>query len=258
MNGTRRTLLLAVVVLAVAIAGCSAIGGGGNEVDVDPSNYSAESLQQEAQASMANVTSVTMEMGIESEVQGPMGAASSSIEAEAAANYETRRMHFESLDIERSTPQGSDSVSAEAYQVGDTMYVDAGAGWRSLSADGAAWSQGTAAQQTELLDDAEVSIEGAESVNGEDALVVSVEPSDAALAELAGSTSSSTALSAGSMEIQSATVTQYIAAEDPHYVLKSELDMVAVIQGNEIDQTITVTMDDHDETVTIDVPEEIQ
>jgi hypothetical protein len=60
------------------------------------------------------------------------------------------------------------------------------------------------------------------------------------------------------MEIESATVTQYIAAEDPHYVMKSEVDMVAIIDGQEVDMTMAVTMDDHARDVTIDVPDDVR
>lgn len=261
MTRTRTIAIVLAVVLAIGLAGCGALSADSNDggTDVDPSNYSAESLQQEAQASMEAVDSLTLEMNIDMDIEGPMSSGSMSIEGEGAANYGTERMHFESLEVDLSTPRGDRSASGEAYQVGSTMYVNDGTGWNSQPADDTTWSQDTATQQTDLLEDAEVSIEGAESVNGQDALVVSVAPSDAALEEMAGSTAGSGSTSANSMEIESATVTQYIAAEEPHYVLKSEVEMVVVgSQGEEVDMTMTVTMDDHGEDVTIDVPDDVR
>lgn len=273
MTQTRRIVLVIALSLAVVLAGCGAVtsGDGGdngtavdpsNDVnssnDIDPSNYEAETLQQEAQASMQEVNSLTMEMDIDMEVDGQMGSSSISMEADGAANYETQRMHFEELSIDLSTPRGEQSATAEAYQIEDTMYIDDGSGWQSQPADDSSWGQDSVSQQSDLLEGADVSIEGTEVVNGENTLVVSVEPTDEALQELAGETAGSSSSSASSMEIESATVTQYIAAEDPHYVMKSEVDMVAVIDGQNVDMTMTITMDDHEEEVTIDVPDEIQ
>lgn len=259
MTRLRRIALLVVVSLAIVLAGCGAasLESGDDGPDVDTSNYDAETLQQEAQASMQDVNSLTMGMDIDMEVEGRMGTASISMESDAAANYEARRMHLEDLSMEVSSPAGEQSVTAEAYQVGDTMYLNEGSGWQSQPADNAAWSQSGVSQQSELLDDADVTIEGAEVVNDEDTLVVSVEPTDESLQELAGETAASST-TGSTMEIESATVTQYIAAEDPHYVMKSEVDMTATVEGQTVDLSMSYTMDDHEEAVTIDVPDEVQ
>lgn len=260
MTRTRQLLLVAVVGLAVALAGCgtmtSVLGDDDGGPDVNVSNYDAETLAQDAQAAMESVDSYTFEMDMEMAAQSQMGEASIEMSGDGRANIANERLYMD-MHMDVSTPMQSASEDVEAYQVGDTMYTKIRGTWQTQPAEQSTWSQTGPGQQSAYLEDAEVSIEGAETVNGEDTLVVSVEPTDEALEAVAATSADSQDVSASRMEIESATVTQYIAAEEPHYVMRTELAMTAVVDGTEMELSMDISMDDHGEEVTVDVPDEI-
>lgn len=253
MTRTRKLVLIGVLVLSVGLAGCSGLTGGDEELT------EAERLQQDAIADMEDVDSYTFTMDMSMDMESDQGDATIDIRADGAANRAEERMYMNmTMDI---TSQGqTQSINQEVYQLGETMYVQQFGTWQSQSVGSDAWENNNAAQQSELLEDADVSIVGNDTVNGVEVRVLEVEPDEEALEEFAqsGTNTGQSGPTQSSMSIESATVRQYVAAESPHYVLRTEMDMEATVEGNPVTMTMTMSFDDLDEDVTIDVPEELQ
>lgn len=260
MTRTRTVAVIVAVVLAVGLAGCGAMSADGGSADssaadINTSNYDASELASSASTTMSEVESYTFTTDISIEASDDTSTASIEMEGDGKANHATERMY---MDMHMDIDAGMRSVSedVEAYQVGDTVHMKVRGDWQSQPAQQATWTGTGPGMQSELLADSDVSIEGTETVNGEETIVVSVDPDEQTLEELAKQQSSTDA-SNEDMEIRSASVTQYVSPEEPHYVVKSEIQMTAVSDdGVTMSMNATTTMDDHEEDISIDVPDE--
>lgn len=258
----RHTIVVAaVLVLAAVLAGCSALGtgDGGGGADVNTSAYDADTLAQDAQTAWEELDSYTYSMELDITGQTRIGEIEVSMEGNGRTNF-TNERSARDMQLKISNATQSISYNVERYRVGDTSYLkfDRRGFWQRQPADETTLSQAGPNQQSALLENAELTIEGAERVNGEDTLVVSAEPTDEALEDVAAASAQQADDSESWTDIESASLTQYIAAEEPHHVLRTELEIGArTAEGQHREMILVISTDDHGEDIRIELPPDL-
>ena len=238
---SRRTVLLLSCIVLVSASGCLGFSGG-EPTESDPR---AERTQQQALATMPNVSTyeATMSMTVETD-EGSFYA-----ETVGAANETSRRMSF---DMTIELPDG-DTQEATAYIVNQTRYSQRGGRWVADDvSDQQIWDHDRLQQQRRLLEDATVTFEGNETVDGVQTYVVKSYPDDAAVKEVFRN-SPNDAASIDEVNIKEFSITHYIG-HDEHHLRKVRLDMAIEQQGQTADLTMVVTFSRHNEPITIDLP----
>ena len=238
---SRRTVLLLSCIVLVSASGCLGFSGG-EPTESDPR---AERIQQQALATMPNVSTyeATMSMTVETD-KGSVHA-----ETVGAANETSRRMSF---DMTIELP-GGDTREVTAYIVNQTRYSQRSGRWVAEDiSDQQIWDHDRLQQQRRLLEDATVTFEGNETVDGVQTYVVKSYPDDAAVKEVFRN-SPNDAASIDEVNIKEFSITHYIG-HDEHHLRKVRLDMTIEQQEETADLTMVVTFSRHNEPITIDLP----
>lgn len=254
MRRNRTLALLVLLALSVGLAGCTGMDGGdgGNS---DGNLSEAERLQQDAIAAMQDVDTYAVTRQTNASGVPAPGVASVQVSAEGTFDRAARRAHQTQTQTRTSTQGETQTSTLELYLVGNTTYRNVLGTWQSQPTPAGTWQTTT---QSEPLQDAEVTIAGEETINGYETTVLQVEPDEAALQQLAQNQTATGETGGTAANITTATIRQYVATEEPHYLVRTELDM-SIERDNQtttVDQT--TTFDDFGEDVSIDLPPEIQ
>lgn len=256
MATARRLVVLAALVLAVALAGCAGLAGTDDEVDAD--DFDADEIQTDAIDATRNATTYAFGFDQCLTSRSEQGALRFGIESSGQADGPE---HLTEIDVAvtlgTTCGQNLSSVAGDAYHVGETVHKREGDAWQTSTA-GEYWEPTD--QDVTLLEGANVTITGLETVDGNETVVLDVDPaSDDSVAAYGLHQAVVQDLLQSGVEIQSANVTQYVAVEEPHRVLRTEIELTAddAEGGGEFDANLTTTYD-YDADVAIELPDAIR
>lgn len=254
MPSTRRIAALLLVCVAVSLAGCSALPGGDDGgTNVDPSNYDAQQLQSDAVTATGNASTYGFTFDQELTTQAESGPLTFGLDATGRADEPADRTEIDFRTWLGSEDQG---VDAEGYHVGDTVHQRSqNSSWNSSTAASGYWAP--AGQDVALLEDADVEITGADTVNGQDAIVLDVEPAANETVETYGldQTLVGDLLRSG-VSLTELEVQQYVAAEEPYRILRTEIDVTFTAGESSVDGELSTTYD-YDGGASVELPESL-
>lgn len=254
MATARRLVVLGVLVLAVAMAGCTGLGGTGDETDLD--DYDAEQLQADAVAATGDATMYAFDFDQCLTSRSEQGALRLGVEGDGETDAAERLTRTDVVMTMGSTC-GEDArrFPSEAYHVQNTLHEREGGEWNTTNVD-EFWQPTD--QDVALLDGADVTAVGTETVAGRETVLLDVDPaSDETISTYGLHPAVINDLLQAGVEIESANVTQYVAAESPRRVLRTEIELTAVSGGNEFTGNLTTTYD-YGADVAIELPDAIE
>lgn len=241
-------MVMLVVVLTV-MSGCLGVGGSGDS----DGTTKAKKIQEEAIQNMGAINTYSFEITADAVTdEGEVH-----MNATGVTNRPDRRMRLEysfHLEVEDSPPR---DVEATSYVINDTMYVELQGNWRSRNiSERNIWSNDRLNRQKRILENAEVELQGNETINGVETYVIKVEPDRQQLinvlenqpGQLPGS-------SVDPNDIESVTYRFYIT-HDTKLPKRVELDMTIESRGITVDETVVITVDDYNTETDIQLPEE--
>lgn len=232
MSDPRLVPVIAVAVLAVT-AGCAGLGDGGVA--------SAEEVREQAVSSMADVETYRMQMNMTLEASGQevSMAANGTFDREAEKARMTTRFRGQQV---------------RTYIDGTTMYAETPAGWqRQDLSDQQPWNQSTALErQRAIMESANITELGEETLDGEPVYVVRVEPDPERLKEVVARQQSQ---NLDGVSVESVTYTQYVH-RDTGRLVRVDMAMTMTANGQSADVDATMRFSDYDEPVDITIPEE--
>jgi len=250
MVSRRLCALIAVLVVSVALAGCL-----GAE---DDDQHSAEELRAGAVDAMENVDSYTMRTTANVSVSGTETTTQSQ-EVVMRVDQADRR-----ASIEQTVQSSGTTQTVEAYLVDDTMYVQQAGTWQTRQLPQDPWAGAGAGQtnQFEILGSANVTHNGSETIDGVETEVLELNMTgddyEQLLQEQANQSGTG---SLGSLvrlaDVQSVTIRQYVATEEPHYVHRVESEVAITVVGQEAETSSVLTFEDFEEDVTVELPEDL-
>ncbi|WP_256297735.1 hypothetical protein [Haloarchaeobius salinus] len=240
MSTRTHVLVPLALALLVALAGCTAIGGGPGDQDGDGPGEGQE-IRSEVANEMASIDSYNYSMVTAVEFQDNEQVTESSGTVDVAA----QRMVSESVTTVRTnssrTRQGS-----TAYVFGEQQCLELGGSWEQSTVDRSPWRSGTnVSVLTELLNSSSARLSN-DTYRGQDVHVIVVEPSDDAVQTLLGDTGSD-------VEFTGVTYTQYVDTESKR-LLRSDMNATYFASGREVDLTVSMRFSDFNTSHPIELP----
>jgi outer membrane lipoprotein-sorting protein len=236
-----RTHLLVPLALAllVALAGCTALGGGGNQDDDGLGE--GQEIRSEVANEMAAVDSYNFSMVTSVE----FGENEQVTESNGTVDVDAQRMVTESITTIRTnssrTRQGSTS-----YVFGDQQCLNLDGDWEQSTVDRSPWRSATnVSVLTELLNSSSARLYN-DTYDGQDVHVIVVEPSDQAVQTLLGDTETD-------VEFNDVTYTQYVDTESKR-LLRSDMNASYFTSGREVDLTVSMRFSDFNTSHEIELP----
>lgn len=247
MPTTRRRAATVALLLAVALSGCAGLTGDG----VDPDEYDADELQADALAATGDAERYGF--AYEQRLRAGEDDLQLGVDASGVADEPAERTHVEFRTWIGSSDLG---VDGEAYHDGETLHQRSEEEpWNSSAADAGYWAPTDL--DVALLSGADVAVDGADTVDGREAVVLDVQPADeAAVARYGLDQALVDDLLEPGVEVESTTVRQYVAAEEPHRILRTEVEVTFVTDGTEVEGTFSTTYD-YDGGGEVDVPDDL-
>lgn len=243
MGSRKRALLVtALLALVVTVSGCQT----GPETSVPEETPTADELRQQTVDAMADVetASFTMDMAVE--------ASGTSIEmsGDGEMDLPARRMR---MNLDLST--GGQDISATQYVDGDTAYINVNDQWQRQDMSGQdIWANNQLTQQQEVLEGAEVRLNGTTTVDNRHVYRLEVEANESVVRRLLQQSAASTG-SLENVEVSRLSFTQYVDVETKH-VRRLDMQIDMAVQGQSATADMTMTFSNFDEDVTIEIPEE--
>ncbi len=276
---------LLVLSLVVGIAGCGGDDGGGGSA-----NITGDELMENVLLADADVETVKFDMDMIMKMDGDMMGQSygmdMSMNGEGVMDNVEKKMKMEmdmSMDMDMGGMGDMDmDMDMEMYLIGDTMYMKMSEmmgmpeQWMKMDAGNTWEDQDMVAQQTDLLEHADLSISNGGKVNGEDTYKVVIVPKD--LRSLYESMGSSLGMTEGlgtglpsdiDMDefedmIKDFSVTQWYA-KDTYFPMKAEMDITMVMTSDaagmegmggdmNMEMEMTINFKDYNKSVSIELP----
>lgn len=252
MSRTRLIALIAVLLLTAPLAGCLQSDGG-------PSETEDQQLADAAVDDMAAAESFTMTMETTMTMPVENETVEQRMEADAVVDREERAMSLEQR-IPGGQQLGNQTVTTVILN--ESAYVQTGDQWSATPLPTNPWEQAGAQGNVELLEQADVTRTGTETIDGVETAVFEIDaPTDAlenATREQLGGMSSLL----GGVSIENASIHQYVAVEEPNYVHRVDVNMTMEVETGQGTSTVeseqTIRYDDFEEDVDVDVPEDVR
>lgn len=266
MATARRLVVLGVLLLAVAMAGCAGLGGTGDDADpddqtepggeIDLGDYDAEQLQADAVAATGDSTTYAFDFDQCLTTRSDQGALRLGVEGDGETDAPERLSRIDvAMTLGLTCGEDARRFPSEAYHVQDALHEREGSEWNTTNVD-EFWQPTD--QDVALLDGATVTAVGTETIAGRETVLLDVDPaSNETIAAYGLHPAVINDLLQAGVEIRSANVTQYVAAESPRRVLRTEIELTAVSGGNEFTGNLTTTYD-YGADVAIELPEAIE
>lgn len=240
----RRALAAVCVAVLVATAGCSTLGGGGDDgqpavTTTQPADSGGPSVHERVGDATRDVAThgVDFRMNL-------------------TANGETLQLTQAGV-YNRTSERARLNVSvygtpATSYFDGETAYVNAGGQWQVQDRSGSGiWGEnGTLARQRALLDAGNVSVAGNETVDGVETTVYAVDTDPAAFESLLGQQPST---GASEVAVQNASYRLYVA-DDTDLPRRAELSTTVTAQGQSSQANVTILFSDYGDPVDVSIP----
>ncbi|WP_257299876.1 hypothetical protein [Haloarchaeobius sp. FL176] len=239
---TRTHLLVPLaLVLLVALAGCTALGGSGGPQD-DDSLGEGQEIRSEVANEMAAIDSYNVSMVTAIE----FGANEQVTESNSTVDVAAQRMVTDSITTIRTnssrTRQGSTT-----YVFGDQQCLDLDGSWEQSTVDRSPWRSATnVSVLTELLNSSDARLYN-DTYDGQDVHVIVVKPSDEAVQTLLADTESD-------VEFNDVTYTQYVDTESKR-LLRSDMNATYFTSGREIQLTVSMRFSDFNTSHPIELPQ---
>lgn len=239
MSNRTHVLVPLALALLVALAGCTAFGGGGPQNGDDRGE--GQEIRSEVANEMADIDSYNFSMVTSVEFADNEQVT----ESNGTVNVAAQRMVTESVTTVRTnssrTRQGS-----TAYVFGDQQCLDLDGSWEQSTVDRSPWRSATnVSVLTELLNSSSATLYN-DTYNGQDVHVIVVEPSDEAIQSLLADTDSD-------VEFNDVTYTQYVDTESKR-LLRSDMNATYYTSGREIDLTVSMRFSDFNTSHEIELP----
>lgn len=253
MSSTKRTVLIvAVLGVALLMAGCTSALSGDDNNDVETDGMSAEEIQTNAVEASQSVESATFtqELTMDIESQGTV-----EMDTEGALDMTAEKMRMEGT---METPRGTFELTQ--YIIGDQMYVQTDGVWQRQAAQQDIWDKGQYRQQQEALQSASnVEVVDKTTTSGEEVYVMEVDIEEDELLDLVKQQGAQEGMGQiyDQMEIENVDVTQHIDTESYH-IRHMKMEMDVSMMGEEMTMTMMQTYDEINEPVDITLPEEAE
>lgn len=251
MSRTRLIALIAVLLLTAPLAGCLQADDGPEDED--------QPLNEAAVEDMAAAESFTMEMEMESTTTVGNETVEQRVTTEGAVDREAREMSLEQRV--HGNPQLGNQTTRMVV-LNDSAYVEGADRWRAAPLPMNPWEQAGAEGNVELLEEANVTRTGTETIDGVETAVFEVNASGDVLKDAAREQLGSFGGMLDSVSIDDATIHQYVAVEEPNYVYRVDVNMTMTMDAPEGSATVessqTIRYDDFEEDVEVDVPDAVR
>ncbi|MFB6074129.1 MAG: DUF6612 family protein [Haloarculaceae archaeon] len=238
----RKHALIAALAVMVTLSGCSAITGGNGGGSGTPS---VSEIQSQTQQAMQDVSTYAFGLNMDMSAQGR----TISMSADGVVDHENRRMRMQVNAFGQQVTQ---------YVIDDTMYQNVGGRWQTQDvSDQNMWEQGTTLQQQrQILENADVTLQGTQTVDGTETYVVRINPNETELRQLLQQQGTQGALAQG-VSFSDVQFTQYIGTQD-YLPRRVEINMTVSSQGQEVEVDMAMTFSDFGRDVSIQLPSEAQ
>lgn len=249
MTGSTHLRVTLALVLAVSLAGCGATNLPFLDGE-DADRGQGEAIAADSAAEMRNVSAYNFTM---TQVVS-FGQQRLNMTADGTVNHTSERLYLDGVQTVQTNTTRSKAFT-EVYVLGDTRCrkdPTAEGGWNETQTSGA-WSQGLSpASQSTILNASGTSatLLANETVQGERAYVVEIEPDAGALKRVVANRSGT---DVSAVTVQNATITQYVAHDD-NALLRSDLHVTFVQNGRVTTLALTMTYSDYDDVDQITVP----
>ncbi|GAA0651264.1 DUF6612 family protein [Salarchaeum japonicum] len=242
----RRTVALVLLAGLVALSGCAGLTDSSPTTTASNVNASADDVQADTLDAMANVTAYEFDADIDQD----LGNIQTTLRLTGVVNKTAERM-YQRTDATATRGDQSNSATTETYVVGDTAYVHSQGVWQTQPTPEGAWTSTPTDRQVAFLTDAEVTVLNTTTVDGVETYALSVQPDPESVTSYAENRNSID----GDVSVESVSVTQYVAV-DTHRIQKATLDMTLTIDGQTLEQTLTITFSDYGTETDITVPDD--
>jgi len=255
---SRRTLALAVLVVAASLAGCSALSDDGGSPSGD-----ADAITSDAADEMAAAESYRLSGTIEQTISANNQEQTATVSSTAVFDRTDRTFR-----IERSTNTAGQVVETASYLLNGTLYERNpnyerayGSAWVKLDvADRLTetWrAQDTLTRQRILLENATVSYEGTETVNGTETDVIAVDGDEAAFEDLVERRVGGVGSSAN-VTVEEVSFTHYVSTETDRLRRATgtlEMELASGQQSLSQTQEFDLTFSDYGAGVDVTLPD---
>ncbi|MGB9986782.1 DUF6612 family protein [Salarchaeum japonicum] len=242
----RRTVALVLLAGLVALSGCAGLTDSSPTDTTSNVDADADAVQADTLDAMTTVTSYEFS----ADLQQDLGNVQTDIDLTGVVNTTAERMYQKS-DATATRGDQSTSATTKSYIANDTAYIHSQGVWQTRPAPERTWTNTPVDRQVQFLTGAEVTVLNKTTVDGVETYALSVQPDPERVAGYIENQSSV----GGDATVDSVSVTQYVAV-DTHRIRKATLDMSATIQGQTIDQTLTITFSEYGTETDITVPDE--
>ena len=236
------------------------------------SSVNADEVRDGSLAAMEDVETYRFEMEMNMTMDGlggEMGGLSVGMTGEGVVNESSERMRMS------STVDMGEGIEQETYVVNDTVYTKSGMdenGWYKMDSESEVsqtWNTSApAGDYEEILEISDVSHEGTETVDGESAYVLRLDPDPDEYTELLkdrlnGATSDDglSLFGDGGATVDEASARYWISEETGH-VLRTESEMDLSFGGSSMSKDVSATVEldlrmyDHGDDITVELPDE--
>lgn len=241
----RRTAALVLLAGLVALSGCAGITDSSPTTTGSNVNVSADEVQADTLDAMASVTSYEFDAALTQD----LGSIQTDITLTGVVNKTAERM-YQQTDATATRGDQSNSATTETYIVNNTAYIHSQGVWQTRPAPEGTWTSTPTDRQVQFLTDADVTVLNKSTVDGVETYVLSVQPNPASVASYAENQSSVS----GDVSVEAVSVTQYVAV-DTHCIQKATLDMTLTLDGQTLEQTLTITFSEYGTDPDITVPD---
>ncbi|WP_440992190.1 hypothetical protein [Haloarchaeobius baliensis] len=239
MSTRTHVLVPLALALLVALAGCTALGGG--SAPADDSRGEGQEIRSEVANEMATVDSYNFSMVTSIE----FGDNEQVTESNGTVNVAAQRMVTDSVTTVRTNSSRTRQAST-AYVFGDQQCLNLEGSWEQSTVARSPWRSATnVSVLTELLNSSSATLYN-DTYNGDDVHVIVVEPSDEAVQRLLGDTGSD-------VEFNDVTYTQYVDTESKR-LLRSDMNATYFTSGREVDLSVSMRFSDFDTSHEIELP----
>ncbi|MEE6210951.1 DUF6612 family protein [Salarchaeum sp. III] len=242
----RRTVALVLLAGLVALSGCAGITDSSPTTTTADVNASADAVQADTLDAMASVTSYEFDADLTQD----LGSIQTDIALTGVVNKTAERM-YQRTDATATRGDQSNSATTETYIVNNTAHIHSQGVWQTRPAPEGTWTSTPTDRQVQFLTDADITVLNKSTVDGVETYALSVQPDPESVTSYAENQSSVS----GDVSVESVSVTQYVAV-DTHRIQKATLDMTLTLDGQTLEQTLTITFSEYGTDTDITVPDE--
>lgn len=243
MASKSRTLMVtAFLALLVAVSGCQT----GPQTTVPDETPTADELSQQAASAMEAIetSSFTMDMTMESQGQ------TVSMNADGQMDIPAQRMKM-NLDMSF----GGQDTQATQYIDGNTAYIQVEDQWQTQDVSNQnVWQNNQFAQQQQVLEAAEVRLNGTTVMDGRHVYRLEVEADESAARQILQQSAGQVSGSLENVDMNGFSLTQYVDVETKQ-VRKVDMQIDMEVQGRPATVDMTMTFSDFNSEVTIEIPD---